>query len=234
MGSWARSLCNRQKPETRQDAASWKVRSPAKSGELAEEPLRIEVCMPCAAVNQPRAQGSPNRSERPDDHQHHDQRRGDAGNLVDHAHRLTGKRALAPAQLLAVAAEPALIAGERHDERELRAEPILAERPDVEGEHESQDPDNHHRRGEDDRPDPRLALDPGAVLGGPDRRFLVIDVEARQQEQPRHPEDDEGDVRGLDPKISRGKEAGEFDHARRVTRVSICSTCSIGVSCKMP
>ena len=61
--------------------------------------------------------------------------------------------------------------------------PALAPRTDVECQHQAEDPDHDHRRSQDDRTDPRLALDPGPVLGRSDGRFLMIDVETRQQEQ---------------------------------------------------
>src|SRR5690348_631381 len=62
----------------------------------------------------------------------------------------------------------------------------------------------------------------------------MIDVEPRKQEQPGHPEDDEGHVGGLDPWVSQAKEAGPVAHFSPFTMLSSCSTCAIGVSGMMP
>ena len=51
----------------------------------------------------------------------------------------------------------------------------------------------------------RLALLPRLPLAGAGARFLVIGIEARQHEQPGHPEDHENDVPGLEPEIGHGQ-----------------------------
>src|SRR5690348_14675980 len=132
--------------------------------ETGRKPSRFEVCLPAPAVNQKPARQSPKRLKGTDDHQHHDDRRGDTGNLVEHAHRLARQRTLALREFLAVSAEPALIAAQQNDAGELRHEPALVPGVDVEREHEAEDPDDDHRGRQDDRPDSRLALDPRPVL----------------------------------------------------------------------
>src|SRR4051794_21388204 len=64
--------------------------------------------------------------ERPDDNQHDDDRRRDSGNLVDHPDGLARKRALTIRELLAIAAEPSLITGQRHHQRQFRRKPRLS------------------------------------------------------------------------------------------------------------
>ena len=63
---------------------------------------------------------------------------------------------------------------------------------------------------EDDRPDPCFRSIHARSSGEPMLRFLMIDVKARQQEQARHPEDDEGDVRRFDPKVSGAEKSGQI------------------------
>ena len=46
-----------------------------------------------------------------------------------------------------------------------------------------------------------LTVDPHRILRRTFRRFLMVDEEARQHEQARHPEDHEDKVAGLQPKI---------------------------------
>ena len=76
----------------------WDGNGRRRLGKLAGSRLRFEVwsrvrrCQSAA-----RALSSANRSERTDDDQHDDQRRGDSGNLVDHPQRLARQRPLAVA-----------------------------------------------------------------------------------------------------------------------------------------
>src|SRR5215210_5258398 len=63
---------------------------------------RFEVCLTMAAVNQPSRFPAVSGLERTDDDEDHDQRRGDAGDLVDHAHRAARQRTLAPREFFAI------------------------------------------------------------------------------------------------------------------------------------
>src|SRR5690349_15838792 len=100
--------------------------------------------------------------------------------------------------------------------------------------HQAEDPDHQHGGAKDDRPRAILAFDPGPVFGRTRRRRMMVDVEARQQEQACHPEDDEGDVGRLYPRIGCSQETDELAHASPLTSAINSSTWAIGVSCWMP
>ena len=95
---------------------------------------------------------------------------------------------------------------------------------DVEGQHQPENPYRANRGRQDDRAHAGLALDPGAILGRPYRGLLVINIEPRQQEQTRHPEDDKGDVRGLDPRVGEPEPSGQIAHLPPFTTAISCST----------
>ena len=67
---------------------------------------------------------------------------------------------------------------------------------------DGKDPGRQHGRGQNDPEDAFLASLPDFALGRPHRGFAVIGEIARQHEQPRHPEDHERNVPGLDPVIA--------------------------------
>src|SRR6476620_5080193 len=196
--------------------------------------VAFEVCAGDCRVNQPQETAAAKRGwtrlERSDDHQHDDERGGNARNFIEHAHGLARQRPFASGKLLSVSAEPALVSAKRNHQRQLGREPALAPGVDVEREHETENP--HHRNGgiEDDRTDSSFAFDPRAILGGAGRRLLVIDVESGQQEQAGQPEDHERDVRRFDPQIGRPEKAGPTAHLPPFTSSSSSSTWAIGVS----
>src|SRR3954470_12369412 len=80
---------------------------------------RIEVCRAGPAVNQPLQSAAPNRLKGPDDHQHDNDRRGDARDFVDHPDGLVRQRPLSARELLAIGGEPALVGAQQNDEEEL-------------------------------------------------------------------------------------------------------------------
>ena len=106
----------------------------------------------------------------------------------------------------------------------LGAEPPLAERAKVEGQHHPKHPNDDHCRRQDDGANAVFPLDPGAVLGRSRRRLMVIDVEARKDEQTRHPEDDEGQVRSFHPRVGSAEEAKELGHSAPFTKARNLST----------
>src|SRR5687767_15137589 len=91
---------------------------------LAEEPRESELWTWRARVNQ---RPGPIPLKWPDDDQHDDERDGDAGDFVHDPQRPVLERALARGERLAIGAEPALVAGQTDDQRQLGDEPALAE-----------------------------------------------------------------------------------------------------------
>src|SRR4051794_30784995 len=171
-------------------------------------------------------------SERPDDHQDDDDRGGDAGDLVDHPDRLSRQGPLSLGKLLAVADEPALVSAQGEHHGKLGLEPTLAPDIEVEGQHQAEDPDDPNRRGEDYRTDPRLTLDPGTILGGPDRGLLMKEKKARQKKWAAHQKYDEGDVPRFAQRVGEAEPPRKIFHLPPFTAAITPSTLAIGVSCR--
>src|SRR5688572_17865389 len=204
-------------------------------GGLTTEPAlcsgRIQVKRATSGSAQDRDVGG---SERPDDNQDDDKDDRDPRDLVHQPEGSPADRTNPGGKLAAIADHPAVIAGKGHDQSELGMKPMLAPRARDPGESETEQPHKDHRRRNDDVAQPALAIDPLALLFGARRRLLMIDVESRQHEQARDPEDHEDDMASLEPEVDQGQRCSHFiDHARR-TRATSRSTWAIGVSLMMP